>query len=158
MCGSWKGEEGVTLLKFIDEEGPALGLFLNSSKTKVWCPNVSSPSYDLFTTDFPDIGIVTGNGINVLGVPVGSPEYCEEQAKKRISKIEKLAELLVSLDNYHAVYRMFGIYISTPRVVQRIEKLMIDGVETYVFMVYDGIPGFEFLKMAYRKIVNGVVV
>jgi len=47
---------------------------------------------------------------------VGSPEYCEEQAKKRISKIEKLSELLVSLDNYHAEFILMKSCVLMPKL------------------------------------------
>lgn len=83
----------ASIVKTILNVGPEFGLFLNFSKSKVFWPSESRINDDMFHPDFTR----PSDGITVLGVPVGTPEFVKtrlaEKFSKRSIKIKRLAQL-----------------------------------------------------------------
>ena len=92
------------VVDILKQEGPLKGLFLSSTKSKVWSPS------QLNTNDPLSRGIPldTSDGINLLGAPVGSERFESEMVEERITKSECLMEKLSFLEDPHTEYNLSG--------------------------------------------------
>ncbi len=78
------------LLKAIDiakREGPEYGIFLNPVKTKVFWPNIDATKFP-FASVFP-AGNFKSAGIELLGAPIGSPEFCRNLSETKYRDARK---------------------------------------------------------------------
>ena len=59
----------------------------------------------------------TGNGFEVLGVAVGSPEFVSSCLRKRVQKVVSLLENLSYLDDPHCALGILRYCLGTPKLV-----------------------------------------
>ena len=90
-----KVEEVVGVLKVIEDLGPSLGLHVNLAKCEIWWPG-NAQAFDEFS---PDLCHCHDNGIIILGIPVGDPEYCRFFIRKTIESISSILPLVLNLDD-----------------------------------------------------------
>ena len=81
------------VVDIIKEEGPSRGLFLNSSKSSVWCPSALRAA-ELDQEDSLNRGIhlVREEGTVLLGSPIGSVDYERQVIQARIDKVGESSE------------------------------------------------------------------
>ena len=90
-----KVEEVVGVLKVIEELGPSLGLHVNLAKCEIWWSG-NAQAFDDFSLD---LRRCHDNGIIILGIPVGDPEYCRSFIRKKIESISSILPLVLNMDD-----------------------------------------------------------
>ena len=88
------------VVDILQQEGPLKGLFLSSTKSKVWSPSQLNNN-DPLSRGIP---LDTSDGINLLGAPVGSERFESEMVEERITKSECFMEKLSFLE-----YRIYPL-------------------------------------------------
>ena len=85
-------------LDILVQEGPARGLILStantvrapaSPKSTIWCPNLPDQVGD---PSQRGLKRVVGEGIVLLGAPLGSAAFVASQVKKKVAKIEEVTD------------------------------------------------------------------
>jgi len=78
-------EDLAVALCIVKEEGPALGLQLNHSKSLLFIPPEADASQSTLP---PDIHIAC-RGFSLLGCPIGPPCFCKEVLGTRLQKLKE---------------------------------------------------------------------
>ena len=130
-CHAWFLDDGTMVGKVEDlraavdillEEGPALGLTLSSEgtvrppaspKSSIWCPNLTPLVED---PTHRGLQPIQGEGIVLLGSPIGSPLFVEGEIKKKIDKVEEITNLLPLLEDPHTEYVLLKSCLSLPKL------------------------------------------
>lgn len=82
--------------KIIQEDGVGLGLYMNVSKTELYCPSPDSRSFELFPSHISR----PPNGVQLLGGPVSTNSgLCMDMVHKRVQKIVRLMEDVSKLED-----------------------------------------------------------
>ena len=85
-------------LAIIQELGPGLGCHVNMEKCELWWPTLDAEGWPEFPTD---ILRIVGDGVELLGGPVGGACATETIVHNRLDKIETLLKTIVTLDDPH---------------------------------------------------------
>ncbi len=83
------------ILDFVNCHSNSLGLFLNLEKSKIFNPTLS----DKISKIFPPEIIKTSEGIECLGVPIGSPNFVQKELLKKLEKNSKSNKKNPKLDD-----------------------------------------------------------
>ena len=86
-------EDVLSAISTIQEQGPSRGMYLNTTKSSLYWPSGSEFNSYLF----PEEILRCSDGINLLGVPLGSTDYINskfnDKIQKRTRSIQKLPKL-----------------------------------------------------------------
>ena len=97
----------------VAKEAPKLGLSLNRSKCSLW-----NPVGGLRTSHDDPLGrgvpVITEEGIELLGAPIGSPAFSNQLVTARIEKLRQTLDLLPSLEDSHVEYCLLRSCLSLP--------------------------------------------
>ena len=94
-----KTEHLVKAFKVISENAPELGLHLSLPKCQLFWPT-KNPDFEIEKNVFPpDIERVRCEGVDLLGSPLGSEDFCDKLVMDRVQKIEKTLDMLPELDD-----------------------------------------------------------
>ena len=77
-------EDLAVALRIVKEEGPALGLHLNHSKSLLFIPPEDDASQFTLPQDIP----ITHCGFSLLSCPIGPPDFCEEVFGTRLQRLK----------------------------------------------------------------------
>jgi hypothetical protein len=100
-------------LEIIETRGPQFGLFLNLSKCEVWWPSSDNATLSRFP---PAVQHVFGDGIALLGGPVGGPEITRAMWATRLAKIETLCGELDNLNNAQVQLCLLRSCVGFPKI------------------------------------------
>ena len=103
-------EYQIRTLVILANEGPKRGLYLRKDKCELWSI-VDLPSVDR------EVERNTGNGFEVLGAAVGSPEFVSSCLQKRVQKVVSLLENLSYLDDPQCSLGILRYCLGTPKLV-----------------------------------------
>ena len=98
-----------TTLDILATEGPKRGLYLRKDKCELWSI-VDLPSVD------QEVTRNLGNGFEVLGSAVGSPDFVSSCLKKRAQKVMSLLENLSYLDDPQCALGILRYCLGTPKL------------------------------------------
>ena len=113
LAGDKSGlQKAVDILR---QEGPPRGLFLSSTKSKVWS-QVQLPDMDREDPLECGIQLDTAEGIKLLGSPIGSLTFEEGIISEKIDKAEYLMEKLSELEDPHSEYVLLRSCFSSPKL------------------------------------------
>merc|ERR1711978_711902 len=114
-----KEEELEQVLDILVREGPARGLVLsttitspNNPKTTVWSKEVETRPAALLAKGAV---LIEDQGINLLGAPIGSREFVEEEVRKKVEKVRVVTELLPLLQDPHVEFVLLRSCLSMPK-------------------------------------------
>ena len=114
-------EDLVQVIDILVAEGPARGLVLSttltspaSPKTTVWCPAgpLEPPPAALAARGLVFVG---EEGVTLLGAPLGSREFVEEEVEKVMSKVAVMTERLQQLEDLHTEFVLQQSCYSLPK-------------------------------------------
>ena len=77
-------EDLAAALNIVEAEGPALGLYLNRSKSLLFIPLEEDPAVSSLPSEIP----ITRQGFTLLGCPTGPPSFCEASLLHQVEKIK----------------------------------------------------------------------
>ena len=91
------------------------GIILSTSspKSTIWCPNLPDQVGD---PSQRGLKRVVGEGVVLLGAPLGSPEFIASEVKKKVAKIEDITELLPQMEDPHTEYVLLKSCLSLPKL------------------------------------------
>ena len=94
-------------------EGEPRGLYLSRDKSLVFCHN-----YDPTDLDPLGRGVTRDQvgGCKLLGAPIGDEEFVEEVLEERLVAIQKLLDLLPTLEDPHMEYTLLRYCFSFPKI------------------------------------------
>ena len=99
-------EDLVKVVDLLAEEGPARGLVLSttitspsSPKTTVWSPQGEVELCEELATR--GVVAVEAEGVVLLGAPLGSQEFMEEEVERKVQKVKEVSLLLALLQDPH---------------------------------------------------------
>ena len=85
------GEELLKAWKIVEEEAKKIGMRVNVKKCEIWSPE----GHEKWQDDFPEQVVrLKGEGFELLGAPIGTKEFCEEYARKRVMKVKEVVAKL----------------------------------------------------------------
>ena len=99
-------------LNIIEQDGPALGLNLNRSKSLLFIPEEEDASLSPLPSDIP----VTRQGFSLLGCPIGPPTFCEDVFLRRVSKIKASLDSLHDLEDSQIETSLLRSCLALPKV------------------------------------------
>ena len=102
----------VAALNIIEQDGPALGLNLNRSKSLLFIPEEDDASLSPLPSDIP----VIRQGFSLLGCPIGPPTFCEDVFLRRVSKIKASLDSLHDLDDSQLETALLRSCLALPKV------------------------------------------
>jgi len=103
-------EEVARGWKIIQEEMKKVGLRVNVEKCEVWEKKPSSLSA------LEGIPRVKGDGIELLGAPIGTTSFCDNFVKKRVHKIKHALEALGVIDDPQVELQLIRSCLGFPRL------------------------------------------
>ena len=117
---SWFADDGTAVGRvaslaavhdFLLAEGPAVGLYLSSAKSVIWCADLP------FSEDPLHRGVprAPAEGMELLGAPVGSASLVKEVLDKRVAKIEEVVSKIHILEDPQAEYALLRSCLSLPK-------------------------------------------
>ena len=115
-----------TVVDIIQHEGAPRGLILSTRatvpppkvpKSTVWSPmaGVGDPDQDPLGRGVPKV--MSGEGITVLGSPVGSRGFVRQNLEQKIDKVRQITEMLPLLRDPHAEFVLLRSCLSLPKVM-----------------------------------------
>jgi len=120
-------ESVLRALQTIETRGPALGLTLNLSKCELWWPSINDDVRSQFPTS---VNQIYGDGIALLGGPVGDQEITRTMWMNRLGKIEKLCSELDLLNNSQVQLALLRSCAGFPKInfaLRTCNPLFLDG-------------------------------
>ena len=119
-------EELAKVVDIIVRDGELRGLILSRAatvhppsipKSVVWCPldGAGSSDEDPLQRGIPKVK--ADDGIVVLGAPVGSSSFVQEQLKKRVDKVRGVVGLLPLLQDPHTELVLLRSCLSLPKIM-----------------------------------------
>ena len=117
-------EELTKVVDIIIREGTPRGLILSTSatvqppshpKTTVWSPMDVSSAQDPLHRGIPKVQ--AGEGIVVLGAPVGYRAFTHAKLEERVEKVRQVTELLPLLEDPHSEYVLLRSCLALPKVM-----------------------------------------
>ena len=85
------GEELLRAWKIVEEEAKKIGMRVNVKKCEIWSPEGREKWQD----EFPEQVVrLKAEGFELLGAPIGTKEFCEEYARKRVMKVKEVVAKL----------------------------------------------------------------
>jgi hypothetical protein len=128
LLNSWFLDDGTVFgppsevrkaLDIVQHDGPARGMFLNLKKTTIWggsLDGISSDSDPMFS-EFPsDVRKINHCGFELLGAPIGCPQFCEDVFNIRINKITEIFSRLGDVNDSQAEFVLLRSCLSLPRL------------------------------------------
>ena len=117
VCG--KISEVSKAEKFVNTNGPEIGLFPNIGKQVVFFPCTLSgltPSSDPFPAEMKR----ALHGITVLGTPVGTDDHVKDVLMAKLTSVRALLADLRNLENVHSAFYLLKTCCSFGKVAQRL--------------------------------------
>ena len=120
LCNAWYLDDGTLCgtpqdladaLKIIEEEGPPRGLYVNRSKSLLYIP----PGDDQHQNKLPPDVPISSSGFCLLGVPLGSDNFCEKLVLGRVEKIRCMLERLKDLGDSQLQTTLLRSCLSLPK-------------------------------------------
>lgn len=97
----------LDIVKFIENEGPKYGLFLNRSKTTIFFPNADKDEIsNKFSDILPQDIQLEFSGTNVLGIPIGKEEFTNIELSKNLEKHQLSIKRLIKLEDAQVAFRI----------------------------------------------------
>ena len=107
-----KIEDVLGAFQIIQEQGARFGLILNEHKCELWWPKMDMEKLDVFP---PNVIRVTGNGIDLLGAPLGANDFANTVVIERVEKIGRTMELLHTIGHPHHELLLLRYCAGMPR-------------------------------------------
>ena len=92
--------------------GPPRGLQLNRSKSLLYLPPDVDPGLSSLPSDIP----TTSAGFELLGCPIGPPDYFRDVISRRLSKIKESVQLLSLLENSQVEYSLLRVCLGLQKM------------------------------------------
>ena len=92
--------------------GPAVGLLLNASKSRVWCGASHEDNPDPLDRNIPRS---QSDGYDLLGAPVGDISFSRKVIDDRILKIAEIFDRLPDLNDCHVSFSLLRYCFSLPK-------------------------------------------
>ena len=117
-------EELTQVVDIIIREGTPRGLILSTAasvqppshpKTTVWSPMDVSGDSDPLSRGIPKVQ--AGEGIVVLGAPVGYRAFTRAKLEERVEKVRQITELLPLLEDPHSEFVLLRSCLALPKVM-----------------------------------------
>ena len=137
-------EELTAVVDIVLREGMPRGLILSTAntveaparpKSSVWSPMAILGEQDQDPLQRGLVRVRSGDGITVLGAPVGWRGYVREIVEQRIQKIRKTTELLPPLRNPHCEFVLLRSCLALPKIMFLLRALdmsdHVDLLETF---------------------------
>ena len=105
-------EDLAVALRIVEEEGPALGLHVNHSKSLLFIPPDADASQSTLLADIP----IARRGFTLLGCPIGPPEFCEEALGARLQKLKASLGVLCEMGDAQLESTLLRSCLALPKV------------------------------------------
>ena len=109
LCG--RLDKLAKALEILQTEGPGIGLQLSLSKSVLWKPPGAQAPVEL-PGSLGQLTMSVEGGVPLLGGPVGSPTFCQQTVKERVTTLTDMLNALSTLDDsqveYHLLRSCFG--------------------------------------------------
>ena len=90
------------VFRLIEQEGPAIGLFLNVKKNEIWWPSRAR------TDPFPaEVDRVGNAGVKLLGAPIGSRDFTTDFVKKKLKALDDVCKALREVNDAQIEFGLF---------------------------------------------------
>ena len=105
----------MTVVAIVQRDGPERGLHLQPDKSTIWSPSPLAPGVE----DPLGCGIkqVEGEGVKLLGAPIGSADFVVQFVQKKVAKIKEITSLLPSLHQPHLEFVLLRSCLALPKIV-----------------------------------------
>ena len=102
------------VISLLEEHGPSIGFHLNHSKCELWWPSMDHDRLRILPASFKR---VTAGGLEVLGCPIGHPDYVQGIVNDRIDKIAFILERMHDLNDSQLEIYLLRASVGLPRLI-----------------------------------------
>ena len=106
----WREDDLAKVVDLLVKEGPARGLVLSttitspsSPKTTVWSPLGEVENCDVLAA--LGVVVVEAEGVVLLGAPLGSQGFMEEEVARKVHKVKEVSQRLALLEDLQGLLR-----------------------------------------------------
>ena len=144
LCGS--RDDLRSVISILEEEGPGRGLFLNKSKSSIWCGNNFTNVDDPLACGVPK---ASPSGLNLLGSPIGVSGFMVAEVHARVSKIEDvIVNRLSCIEDPQIQLCLLRSCLSIPKLMYTLRtckpsvlKPVLDRFDDIIFNALESIVG-----------------